>query len=211
MQLRNFLLFALCVCATTVARGAVIVTAGNHLLLPNTSGQVISVFVTATADEAAHLLDFTAGIDNGVGPAPIITAMNVNGPGTLFDTSVNTSMVFHFGDGFDPPGLEVFQEVEFDDDLLNVPIGADQLLATLTISTAGFASGSWDLNLLHSGFDELSISSTSGALPLTLVNGSITIVPEPATLWLGLLAAIGLATLRSRPEARSGQRIEHKA
>jgi hypothetical protein len=101
--------------------------------------------------------------------------------------------------------------VELDDDLLNVPIGADQLLATLTISTAGFASGSWDLNLLHSGFDELSISSTSGALPLTLVNGSITIVPEPATLWLGLLAAIGLATLRSRPEAHSGQRIEHKA
>ncbi|MEX2114046.1 MAG: PEP-CTERM sorting domain-containing protein [Pirellulales bacterium] len=202
MHPRTYLFVLPLLCLPALARAEVIVTAGNHQLLPDTPSQTITILITATADEAAHLMDFTAGIAGGIGPAPIITAMDINGAGTLFDTSLNTSMVFHFGPGFEPPGLEVLQRVEFDEDALNVPIGVNQLLATLTIDTSGFTAGAWALNLLHTNFDDLFLASTAGEIPVTLVPGSITIVPEPAALALACMALAAVVAVGARKRRR---------
>jgi hypothetical protein len=179
------------------------------VLAPNTPGQAISVLITATDGELVHDMDFTAGVNGGVAPAPIIADMDINGPGSLFDASVNPSTVFHFGAGFDPPGLEVLQSVEFSDDNLNVPIGTDQLLAQLIIDTTGFAAGQWALDLVHSGFGQLNLFVVERGieipLPVTLVSGTISIVPEPAS-WtlscLSLCALVGLNVVGRRRIAR---------
>jgi hypothetical protein len=205
MYLRILLPFAVAIGVAGASQAAIIVTAGNHVLQPNTPGQAINILITATEGEAVHSMDFAAGINGGGGPAPIITDIDVNGAGSLFDTSVNTSMVFTFGPGFDPPGLEVLERVEFDSDDLNVPIGTNQLLAQLIIDTTDFAAGQWALDLLHTGFDQLSLfaieEGLSVALPVTLVSGTITIVPEPASwalccLSLGVLVATNAARRR---------------
>ncbi len=202
MQPRNFVFVLSLLCLPALARAEVIVTAGHYLLLPNTPGQSISILITATAGEAAHLMDFAAGIAGGIGPAPLITAMNVNGAGTLFDTAANPSTVFHFGPGFDAPGLEVLQRVEFDDAELNVPIGVNQLLATLLIDTTDFDLGTWALDLLHTGFDDLYLESTAGEIPVTHVSGTITIVPEPAAGALACMALAALAAVAVRSRRR---------
>lgn len=192
--------------ATAAAQAAIVVTAGNHVLAANTPGQVINILITATAGEAVHSMDFTAGVNGGVAPAPIIADTNLNGAGTLFDASVNASTVFNFGPGFEPPGLEVFQHVDFDTDNLNVPIGTDQLLAQLIIDTSGFAAGQWALDLVHSGFGQLTLFSDEGelgvALPATLVSGTISIVPEPASWVLGCLSLCALVAVNATRRRR---------
>jgi hypothetical protein len=75
----------------------------------------------------------------------------------------------------------------------------------LIIDTTDFAAGQWALDLLHTGFDQLSLfaieEGLSVALPVTLVSGTITIVPEPASwalccLSLGVLVATNAARRR---------------
>ncbi len=210
MYLRILLPFAVAIGAASASQAAIVVTAGNHVLQPNTPGQTINILITATAGEAVHSMDFTAGINGAVAPAPIISAMDINGAGTLFDASANASMVFHFGPGYDPPGLEVFQRVEFDDAELNVPIGADQLLAQLIIDTTDFFAGQWALDLVHTGVDQLNLFSADGEplveLPATLVSGTISIVPEPASWALCCLSLGALVATNAARRRRSAQR-----
>ena len=70
-------------------------------------------------------------------------------------------------------------------------IAADGLLLTLLIDTTGFSMpGSFDLSLAGTALGDTSLIAADGSTfaPLSLTNGSITIVPEPSSMVLGLVA-----------------------
>jgi hypothetical protein len=67
-------------------------------------------------------------------------------------------------------------------------VGADGLLATLTIDPTGFTSGTWDLKLR----DTFNGDTDFAPMPASITNGTITVTPEPATVTLLGLGALAL-------------------
>ena len=82
---------------------------------------------------------------------------------------------------------------------------ANGLLATITVSTLGVAPGVYDFhitppNVTANGGGSTTFLGAGGALTSALTNGTITVtaVPEPTTLVLGLFAAAGLGAVAIR-------------
>ena len=70
-------------------------------------------------------------------------------------------------------------------------VPADGVLVVLTIDTTGFQAGTWDLLLsgILGGHD-----TDFAGVPANIINGTITVVPEPGTLSLLAAFALGLCT-----------------
>jgi len=85
-------------------------------------------------------------------------------------------------------------------------ISSNGLLATLVISTVGATPGVYDLRLItevtgggggaNSSFSFTGAGTTGGTSSFT--NGTITVVPEPSSVVLGLFAAAGLGAVALR-------------
>ncbi len=175
---------------TAMAWGTPTIDVGSHNLLPNQAGQQIQIFVSG--DDAVQGLNLFLQVADGgssVGGSiegPEFTAVDILA-GTIFDGQ-NTGQV-----GPDPN----FMPDQIVDPYTTTPSGTvaagdgsggQALLATATISTVGWSSGTWDLKAggtVNGDSDFVIISAT-------INNGTIT-VPEPATGGM-LLFAAGLLT-----------------
>ncbi len=156
-QLAAILLTAAC------ARAAPSVDAGDHYILPGTSGTTISIYVASNPAVQVQGLELYAQIGDGT-----------SGP-VFQDADVLTGTIF---DGNNPglfPGSYVLDRHLYQGVVTQSgTVAADGLLATLTIDTTGVTHGRFDLLLSN----DLENSQTNFAgVPAVLTNGKI-IVPR---------------------------------
>lgn len=82
----------------------------------------------------------------------------------------------------------------------------NKLEVNLVVDLTGFGPGTWSLLLLggKAGATDF-VNLAGGVIPTTIVDGAITIVPEPTSVVLGLFAAagLGLVAIRKRRARRS--------
>jgi hypothetical protein len=178
----------------TTAQANLFIDVGDHLLLPNLPGQTIPIYVKADGGEQVQGILLRAFLGDGgaaVGGVDVGPAMSgaILDPGMLFFAN-NFGLI---DSSFGPMILDL--QTATDTGFITLPPGLS-LMGTITFDTTGLGPGSvtgMALKLVGGlGGDTQLPPYFSGDpdFPLTIVNGSVTIVPEPGSI---VLAAIGLA------------------
>ena len=198
VRVRLFAVLAAVCFLTAGAWASPIINVGTIEAQP---GTIETFSISVTGGGAVQGLDFYIQIgdggaaNNGSGTKPIITNVDIIGPGTLFNAS------------------NVGQTNAFTSDLLWAVsttteasvadfLDASGVIAFVTIDTAGTAAGE-SYPLLLSGvatgaFGPPGVDTAFAGVPAAITNGQISIVPEPATLSLLGLAALGIIARRRR-------------
>ena len=202
MQRRVFLLVGLILALPMVAQANVISLTGggnNVVLQPNTADQIITLEITGTDQYTDSNLFLQ--INNNVGPAPIVTGIFGDDAGAIpagnFAGSVwaggSAGVVLvglSPGAGFVTAG--------------SAPISSNGLYALLNVSTVGITGGEFPVTFigtdLINGLDE---EFEPIYAPLTTVPFTISVVPEPSSIVMGLFGAAGVAAVAIRRRRRS--------
>lgn len=182
-------------CAAWSARGAIIVTIGNHSLQPDQSGQTLVLSVDNQGDSpvAVDALNFFALIGDG-GPAlggpPVPTITGV-------DLHTDTAFAANFSPEVDQGSSDGVAQwfITTSSGAVNLAPGLTRL-AELTVDTTGFdaTDGPWALRLaanilgteVGTGFARLGVE-----VPVQTVDGLITLVPEPGEVALAMGLGLG--------------------
>jgi len=205
-------MLALLALVPAIANATITITAGTHVLLPNTAGQTVDVLITATQGEGLNAEDAFFAINGGTGPAPFVTAnpslrvaadTNFN-----LNNTTNPSGAAQFAypspNGINPPdtGLLPARSILLNNDpdsgdAVNAPIGVGKIFARLTVSTVGVPAGSYVLALTNALGPSQIADTINGPLNPTLVDGLLVIpgVPEPSSIILGLFAVAGFGAV----------------
>lgn len=201
MHRRVVLALGLLLCVPAIAQAASSIVVGNHVLLPNTAGQNINLNVTGNDNIGA--VDLFMVINGGTGPAPIVTAANVVAPGTIFGSVANSGLGL-FGAPNNPPSLTPATATT----TASGTVVSNGLLAVITFDTTGIPAGvySWALTG-HPLFGDTDFGTDENFdfIYPTVTNGTLTIVPEPASVVMGLFAAagVGVVAIRKRRARRA--------
>lgn len=166
------------------------ITVGNHLLLPNTPNQVIAILVSSAGEQVAGL-DLYLYVNGGVGPAPVITAIDVVGPGTIF--APNNVGQFSLGPPYDVPGLQPSAITTTASGF----VPANGVLAYVTFDTTGIPVGGYTISLTNPDLGPTDFAVNPG-FDAILVDGFIGQVPEPSTFVLAALGVAGACGMRLR-------------
>ena len=171
------------------------VNVGNHGLLPNQAGQTIQIFVSG--GDLVPGVDFTLQVAD-TGPASEGGFGTIDGPNiTGLDLLTGTI----FAGGTQLGGTTVPPQWWSRTAFTNSPVAANGLLATVTFSTVGFFSGTWDLKMRDAQFNSSTDWEGNGSVNGTgegITNGTLYIVPEPASLALLVPAAAAMVASRRR-------------
>jgi hypothetical protein len=182
---------ALAVCAMSLlfvgtrASATPVVNVGTYGLQPNQAGQTIQIFVSG--GDLVPGVDFTAQVADS-GPVSEGGLGTIDGPNiTGLDLLAGTIFAGGTQFGAGSPAPQWWSRTA----ITNGPaVPANGLLATITISTIGFNSGSWDLKLRDAQFNSSTDWEGNGIVNGTgegITNGTIYIVPEPGTAMLSML------------------------
>ncbi|MCE5269473.1 MAG: PEP-CTERM sorting domain-containing protein [Planctomycetaceae bacterium] len=155
-----------------------VITVGDHLLQPNQANQAVTISVTGT--EYVHGVNLYLQVGDGTA-GPTIQSWDIL-TGTIFAGAT--------------PGQfdnRASSWTILTDTYVSNPNGVlgNGLLATVYIDTTGFTSGTW---AFAADFNYEGSQNTTDFVgdPATIVNGSIGVVPEPASFALLCVAAVGL-------------------
>jgi hypothetical protein len=154
---------------TSLSAGLV-VNVGSHLLQPDQANQTITLNLTGAVNLAG--LDFRAQVEDGAS-GPKITGVDLV-TGTLF--AANNSGPGSLQGGSWTPYRSVTTSAG--------TVSGDGVLATLTVDTTGITSGgTWSLLLsaTANGPTEF-LDGSVELIPATITDGSMTVVPEPASM-----------------------------
>jgi hypothetical protein len=199
MKRAILLVVALSICAPAATQATVTISVGNHLLLPNTPGQVIDIIVSSDG-EGLNAMDMYLDVNGGIGPAPLITGFNLQFAPTVWAAQPNTPSVY--GAPYEPPpGTLVFSSGVFLNSLA-VNVSGNGIVAQIEFDTTGLLGGVFPVRLQNDDWGPTVLATNTGPLDPVLVNGSVVIgIPEPGSMVLGLLAvaALGIVASRSRP------------
>jgi hypothetical protein len=191
MILKLFAAVAIAACTAMAASAAPTITVGNHQLLPNTPGQVISIL--ASGEGAA---DAIAGVDlflviGGGTSGPIATNFDLIGAGTIFAANNNGQQ--GFGAEYDPPSRDLVGLVT----TTSGTVSPNGVLAYVTLDTTGLTSGDFTLSITNELFGPSVLYATGGASTV-LIDGTLSVVPEPSSVVLGLFGVAGVAAVAIR-------------
>jgi len=182
---------------TSTASAALIINVGNIDLLPNQSGQQHIFQVQNTGGTAVETLgiQFNIQIDSGGAliVAPTITAVNIL-----------TSTIFASDNNGQAGGADTVRRWEvytLENGSLpkpGIPTGFSTV-ATVTFDTTGFSSGTWNLFLTTpAGGTAYLDPNTGDPMAMTLNAGTLTVVPEPVNVALGVFGCLMAACLSAR-------------
>ena len=191
---------------TVSAHAEPTVVVGNHVLLANTAGQLISITVSGIEPNTVNGITFAFEIDGG-GPdyggplGPRITEVDVDSGPSIWvspnSAGHNVPNVFIDASG-QWGGVDFITTTGF----VNVASG---IVITLQIDTTGIAGGVHSLSLVGNNNDD-AIALNFGPSHFTgqnfvssITDGTI-FMPEPSSVVLGLLgiAVFGVIALRKR-------------
>jgi hypothetical protein len=162
--------------ATAVTQAALMIDADNNPVSADATNQKVMLYVTG--GDLVSGMNLYAQIGDGTGPKPVVTGIDMR-TGTIFGLSGNQGGTGTWGPDF---------PLCFDATVTtgSGSVEANGKVATITLDTTGIPAGtSWPFYLSAGG-----VNTDFAGKPVTLVQGTIYTVPEPATL---LLAASGLA------------------
>ena len=174
------------------------ITVGSHHLLPETANQpiVVSIAHDGATTEAARGMNLRAQIGDGNGlssePAFHGTLGSFGGldlTGSIWDGLAGGSTVS--GNGVPRTGFGSLGSVDLTSDNPSENVSTNGTLLTLLVDTTGFGTpDTFDLSLSGTALGDTTLVAADGTAfaPLDIVNGSITIVPEPSSIFLGLIA-----------------------
>jgi hypothetical protein len=190
---------AVLICVASVSHAATSIVVGNHVLLPNTPGQIVQIFVTGGDNIQGMNLNAQIGAD----PENLVTPVFEFGGGPGASTIIGPGTIFN-------PNNVGMNDVTFYPALFQAgtatgtgTVVANGLLATLVIDTTGFFSGSWSLNLFNTlgGPTDWAGSIFQGN-PVSepeIIDGSISIpIPEPSSVVLAMFGVAGLGAVAIR-------------
>jgi hypothetical protein len=187
MQRRVFMFLGLLLATSAMANASTLSLSGSGELLPETAGQVITLVLNGS-DTYTHG-NFFGQVASG---GPSVQTIFGASAGSIPAGSLAGSLWGSAGIG------SIGTEPNFSFSTTNfVPQSSSGLYATLTVSTVGVAPGSYLVSLdgtelfngLNEDFDPIP-SLNFVAQPFTL-----TIVPEPSSIVMGLMAAAGMAAV----------------
>ncbi len=200
---------ALLLLTVSLASGDATINVGHWILDPNTAGQEIELYVTG--GDAVDGVDFFLQVADG-GPeapggsidGPAITDVDILGPP---DRPGNEPTIFSGNNTGEAAGgslLPQFWQSGTSTD--SGTVTADDRLATVTIDTSGFTSGSWELKMTGTLMGDSTFRSPPPGVTTSITNGSISIatngIPEPSTLLLLVLGTFSLLSRRDRRRRR---------
>ncbi len=195
----------LCVLLLTLpVNASLIVRAGDHELAPNTANQIIEILIEGQGSEnTLQGINLNIQIADGF-TGPKITDVDVVGPGTVFASPNNngqaggkiTDQIWGGVGTISPTPLTVG--------------AANSVLAKVTIDTTGFFPGSnpWEFKLLGTLNGDSTLLGTTGSE--RFVDGSLSVVPEPASI-LTLIAGASLLGPGAYRRLRRLRRERHAA
>jgi hypothetical protein len=196
MHRRVLFAVAIVCCLAAVAQAALTVsTGGPYSFMTGTVGNKIAITGSVSAGETVGGMNFVVGIGAQDATAPVITAVDLIGPGTVFNPN-NTGQ---FVVGFGVPGTVVVYSVTTAAGTVS-PVGT---LGFLDISTVGIAPGSYALNLKKNvgfpqpvfNFAPTAVTRDDFSTDATAIINVTPQIPEPASIVLGLFAAAGLGAV----------------
>ncbi len=190
-MLRKAFLASLAVlCLTAVATAAPTIVAGDWVMGQNTT-TVIQITTTGVQGDEYQGADLQFAIGGGL-TGPIATALDMVGPGTVFNGNNNGQQ-----DYGNPPWQTPGREPQAFITTLSGFVGPNGVLAFVTLDSTGIAPGTYAITLTH---PELGPSDLPPFFtPDTpLIDGTITVTPEPGSIVLGLFAAAGIGAVAIR-------------
>jgi hypothetical protein len=174
--------FVVLLCLPRTIWATPVIVVGEHELLADTADQLIEIMVSG-GDSVQGLNLRLQVADGGTHPD---AGGSIDGPkisnidlvsGTIFD-----------GNNTGQNGLLSLPQVWVQSiTTANGMVAADGMLATVMIDTTGFMDGEFDLRV----GETLDGATDFAGVPVDITDGSIRIVPEPAS-FLGMLAGIGM-------------------
>lgn len=179
---RSFALILIAWSATTAA-GSSVINVGSHLMDLNDT-QTFDIYITG--NDSISALDLAMIINGGFGPAPVITAVDIVGPGTLFYG--NNTGQFQFPAPDDLPGLRSYTSTTTNFGAITLN-GSAQLLARVTVQSNNVIGAYWWSLALHPyGSTNLGTDANGEFIYPEIIDGVIIPDPEPSSFVLGLLA-----------------------
>ena len=199
--MRKIAVIVVCLGLVGVAQGQLSIVVGDHDLLPNQSGQTVEIYVTGGAqvenvDVYAQIGD-GGPLGGGSVPGPVFTLLD------LFDDDPLTPFIFdgrNTGRASGTTNGVLVPQIAHEGTTIPIStgsFGASGLLAIFTINTTGYDSGTWDFLLTGGNAGDTAFGYGGEEVSMTVTNGTITVIPEPASLSILLLGA-GLALSRRR-------------
>ncbi len=179
---------------STVATAAPTIVAGDWIMGTNMTA-VIQITVTGDPGDEFQGADLQFAIGGGL-VGPVVTAVDMVGPGTLFNGNNNGQQ-----DYGNPPWQTPGREPQAFITTLSGFVGPNGVLAFVTLDSTGVGPGVYAITLTH---PELGPSDLPPFFtPDTpLIDGTIWIEPEPSSVLLSTLAIAGFAAVAMRRRRR---------
>ncbi len=197
--MRRFTSLSVLFCLLTfsaLSASAATINVGDHNLQPNLAGQEIQFFITGGEMISGVNIYLQVG-DGGPEKGDYGFAAGTSGPKiTSLDLKTGTIFKDEADSAIDLIGIPQVAQYYIAITRANGTVPASGLLMTAYLDTTGFTGGTWNLAMKETIDGTYSSNLGVSSFALDITNGSITIVPEPASLGLALLGGVMLLNRR---------------